>query len=154
MKFFRSESGKLPMIIIIVVALVLVLGIGAFAFMKMGKGSKGKHEEKKVELTSWKMEEFVVNLADQDESRYIKVNLVLEVESKGKAGGGHGESSENPEEAKARDAIISCLSKKEYDELIPEKGKEKLKEDLKTSLNEVLKESKVAEIYFTSFAMQ
>lgn len=148
------------MIVIIVLAIVLVAGMGVVAFTKMsGKKGNGKAPVEKKELTAWKMEEFVVNLADANESRYLKVNLVLEVEGmpKEKGGeGGEGGEGQSPEEAKARDAIITVLTKKHYNELLSEEGKNKLKESLKSELDKALKEKKikVEDVYFTSFAMQ
>ncbi|MHB0912658.1 MAG: flagellar basal body-associated FliL family protein [Armatimonadota bacterium] len=150
MQVLVSRHGKLPIMIIAAVLAVVCLAGGAFIFMK---GKKGGHKKKEVHLTQWKLEEFVVNLADSDESRYLKACIVLEVESEGKSGGGHGESA-NPEEAKARDAVISELSKRYLSQLLSEQGKDKLKEDIKTALNSKLEESKVHDVYFTSFAMQ
>jgi flagellar protein FliL len=152
----HSRAGKLPLMAIIAAVLVLVLAAGGFAFMKMKKGSKAGGKKEKVELVEWKLDEFMVNLADRNDARYLKVNLVLDVEMKGKKkkGGGHGEEEANPEEAKARDAIIAVLTTKRYADLLSDEGKSKLKEQLKTALNEVLEECKVEEIYFTYFAMQ
>lgn len=158
MDVIRDRSGKLPILVIIIAAVVLLGGIGVVAFKKMGPKSKGKaHKEvKHVELTEWSMDEFIVNLADQDEPRYLKVNVVLGVQHLGKPkkSGGHGGEASNPEEAKARDAVISVLTRKRYTQLLSEHGKEQLKIELKESLNSVLKDCKVEEVYFTAFAMQ
>jgi flagellar protein FliL len=142
--------------------LLLAAGVGVMAFMKMGKkpGDKGAEADAKkhVELQSWKLEEFVVNLADRDSPRYLKVNLVLDIGFKGKKSkhkGGHGHgAAANPEEARARDAIIAVLTSKSYNELLSEDGKTKLKADVKKALNAVLEDAEVVDIYFTSFAMQ
>lgn len=152
LNIIRGNSGKLPVVVIIVVV-VLLLGVGGYFFL--GKGKEAKADEpKKIELHSWKMEEFTVNLSDNGQSRYLQVNMVLEVEGGKANGGGHGGESSDPEEAKARDTIIVVLTKRRYSELLSEDGKKMLKEDIKESLNEVLAERKVHEIYFTSFAMQ
>lgn len=146
----NNQSGKLPIILMIIIVVVLALGAGGFMFMN-GKSKGGKKPEKKVELSEWKLEEFVVNLADQDEPRYLKVSMTLEVE--GKVGGG-GEGGGNPEEAKAQDAIINVLTAKRFSQLVAPGGKDKLKEELKAALNSSLEDIKVHGIYFTSFAMQ
>lgn len=155
MRFVRSNTGKLPIAVVIAVILVLVLAVGAFTFSKMGgkSGAKQKKAEKPVELTDWTLDEFVVNLADMIDPHYLKVNLVLEIEggAKGKEGEGGGK---NPQEARARDAIIIALTKKHFAELLTEQGKDQLKAELKSSLNEELEDTKVVNIYFTSFAMQ
>lgn len=157
MRFIRESNGKLPIAIIIAVVLVLVLAAGAFTFSRMGGKSKGKGKkvEKPVKLSDWTLDEFIVNLADVTEPHYLKVNLVLEIEggeSKGK--GGEGGGGKNPQEARARDAIITVLTEKHFADLLSEQGKDQLKEDLKTALNSELEDMKVENIYFTSFAMQ
>ena len=153
MRFIPRSSGKLPIVIIIVAMLVVCLGVGAITFKKTGL-PKGKHaaQKQKVELTPWKLEEFVVNLADRAEVHYLKVTLVLEIQ--GKSSGGEGGESENKEEAKARDTIISVLTRRRYADLLPEEGKIGLKSELKAELNSTLEDTKVENIYFTSFAMQ
>jgi flagellar protein FliL len=150
MKIIRDRSGKLPIkLLIIVMVVVVVVGLGVTKFAKGGKKNGKKAPEKQVELSSWKLEEFVVNLRDANESRYLKVNMVLEVE--GKLEGGEGG---NPDEPKARDTIISVLTSKSFDDLESPQGKDHLKAELKSALNAELEKTKVANIYFTSFAMQ
>lgn|GEM_PF-907019 len=156
MKILRSTSGKLPIVIIIVVVLVLVLAVGAFAFLKMSHKGKAAPKKEHVETTQWALGEFLVNLADPGDPRYLKVDMVLEVAAHGKksGGGGHGGVAVNPEEAKAKDTVIRVLSKRRMDDLLTDKGKEALKAELKSALNNALAESDVVSVYFTSFAMQ
>jgi flagellar FliL protein len=118
------------------------------------KGGKAddKHGDKPAKLAMWKLEEFIVNLADRDDYRYLKISLVLEIAGDGKEGGGEGEG--NPQEAKARDAVITVLSRKRFADLISEQGKVQLKTELKSELNTVLEGAQVVNIYFSSFAMQ
>lgn len=150
MRLLRDNSGKAPMAVIVVIAVVLCLAIGGFAILKFKKPD-GKAP--KVELKQWKLEEFLVNLADQDENRYLKVNIVLEVNGDPPAGEG-GEGGGGSEDIKARDVIITVLTKKSYRRLISEEGKSSLKKELKKALNTSLDGLKVENIYFTSFAMQ
>lgn len=152
MKLTRDYPGKTQMVIIAIALLVICLGSGGCFLKKVNAGS-GKGE-KKVELKQWKLDEFLVNLADRNENRYLKVSLVLEVageppkEGEGEGGGG-GES------IKARDAVITVLTRKTYNSLISETGKATLKAELKKAINEAMEGSiKVENIYFTSFAMQ
>lgn len=155
MRILRSESGKLPIVAIIAVVLVLALGAGAFAFLKAShKGKKAPEKKEPVKLAEWELGEFLVNLADPGEPRYLKANLVLEVAGNEKKGGGHGEGSANPEEAKARDVIISVMSRREMNDLLTDGGKDQLKSELRDELNKVLEGCEVESIYFTSFAMQ
>ena len=155
MRAIHSISGKLPVMVIIILAVVMCLGVGAVTFVKMNKKPGGSKAVQHVELIPWKLEEFVVNLADKDECHYMKICIVLEVEKTGKGGGGGGEGgSDNPEEAKARDAIITVITRKHYNDLLEDDGKEKFKAEMKSALNSILEETKVDTVYFTSFAMQ
>lgn len=156
MEFFRNNRGKLPLVIIIAAA-VLVLGGGAFVVFK-GKivhaSGKAKKVEK-VDLTAKPLGEFMVTLADTGELRYLKCELTLEMEADGKAkkaekAGGEG----SPEDAKLRDVIISTLSSKTVAELLADKSKANLKEQLKAALNKNVDGMKVHDVFFTSFAMQ
>lgn len=152
MKVTRDKSGKVGMAIMIAAVLVLCLGAGGCI---IGKGKSGK-DGKKVELKQWKLDEFLVNLADRDENRYLKVNLVLEVKGDppAAAGGEGGAGGGSTDEIKARDAVITVLTKKSYRDLVSEQGKASLKAELKAALNGTLENIKVENIYFTSFAMQ
>lgn len=155
MQILRSRSGKLPIVVIIVVVLVLALGAGAFAFFKGSHKGKAPAKKEPVKVVPWEIGEFLVNLADPGDPRYLKVHLVLEIaDSHKKGGGGHGEHAANPEEAKAKDAIIRALSKRHMNDLLTDQGKDALKSEMKAALNEALEETEVVNIYFTSFAMQ
>ena len=152
MKTIRDTSGKSIVAIVIVFLLLLGVGAGGFTFIKSARRSAAKGApEKNIETSMWRLEEFVVNLADSSESRYLKVNVVLEVEGKVSE---NGEGGPSPEEVRARDTIISVITKKHYMELQSVDGKAKLKSELKKTLNLVLQDAKVVNIYFTSFAMQ
>ncbi|HPP75631.1 MAG TPA: flagellar basal body-associated FliL family protein [Armatimonadota bacterium] len=147
-------SGKMSInLIIIIILLVLLVGGGAFTFTIMSKNGKGgeKHEK----LSTWKLDEFIVNLADRNDARYLKVSVVLEVKGGDhNSGGGQNGETASPDEAKARDTIITVLSSKYFKDLLTDKGKAQLKDELKLKLNEVLEETEVENIYFTNFAMQ
>jgi len=152
MRILRDISGKLPIVIIIVVVLVLALGAGAFAFLKMSHKSKAPEKKEPVKTAQWELGEFLVNLADPGDPRYLKVNLVAEIEDDGKKRGGEGAG--DPEEAKAKDAVICALSKHRMNDLLTNQGKDALKSELKSALNEAIEGTKVVDVYFTSFAMQ
>ena len=154
MRTLLDRKGRLPIAIIMAVVLVLCLVAGAFTYTRVAKKPKGEGsaESKPARLSMWKMEEFVVNLADRAEPHYLKVSMTLEVDGKVESG---GEGGGNPLDAKAQDAIITVLTRKRFAELLTEQGKSKLKSELKSALNDALgEEPKVVNIYFTSFAMQ
>ena len=156
MRLIRGNSGKLPLMMIIGAVVVLGLVGGGFGIMKMKKAHSGKPDVKKVELSQWKLEEFLVNLADTDESRYLKAVIVLEVKGTPPAsGGGEGKGEGGgTAEIKARDAIITAISRRTYSSMLSEQGKMSLKAEIKEALNSTIEEPKVENVYFTSFAMQ
>ena len=142
-----------PVIIPAVVAVTVVcLAATALVLLRLGMLPIAQADKRGGgEFVQWKLDEFLVNLADRDDARYLKVNMVLEVKGR-VAEGKEGQAS--LEEIKARDAIITVLSKKTYRGLITEDGKLSLKAELKNELNEGLDGIRVENIYFTSFAMQ
>ncbi len=152
----RNVAGRIPIKLVLLVLIAGVLVMGGMAVMKM-KGSKAP---KKAVVSEVKLEEFVVNLADVNEPHYLKVSITLEVEGDkpfGEAEGGHGGEASSPEDPKIRDTVIGILTKKNFEQLLTEKGKTELKDELRKGLSAILKDkdgSKVTEVYFTSFAMQ
>jgi len=152
MDITRRVSGKSLIRVILAVVLLLAVGAGAALFVKSARGGKSAGaRERHVETSFWQLDEFVINLADTSESRYLKANVVIEVEGDPK---GSGEGGPSPNEVRAKDAIISTITKKSYLELQSAIGRAELKSELKKSLNTVLEDMKVVDIYFTSFAMQ
>lgn len=141
------------MIIVVAVSLVVVLAsVAIVAKTTLSKKSHGK-EKKHVPTVEMPLGEFVVNLADTGNVRYLKTDVVLEVAGEIKAGGGgHGEAS-GPQ-AKIRDAVIEVLSSKHFEDLVKPDGKDELKKDIIKSVNKRIEPSEVVEVYFNEFAMQ
>ena len=89
---------------------------------------------------------FVVNLADPNARRYLKI--VLDVEVTG-----------NPElleanQAKIRDALLMLLSTKTSQDLGTLEGKILLRKEIVDRINQALGQAKVARVYFTDFVIQ
>lgn len=148
-----NRTGKLPLLII-VAALVLML-LGTCVFVCKPKGaSKNGHKEPAEPAVSVALGDFVVNLADQTQVRYLKTNVVLEVQGHVAAkSGGHGGGDSAPD-PKVRDAVIQVLSSRRMADLAGSEGKESLKKDIISAVNKRLHEGKVVEVYFNEFAMQ
>ncbi len=108
---------------------------------RAGTGGKDKAPSNNVALPA-----FVVNLADPNARRYLKI--VLDVEMTG-----------NPElieanMAKIRDSLLLLLSSKTSQELATLEGKIMLRKEIVDRLNQALGQSKVARVYFTDFVIQ
>ncbi len=120
---------------------------------KSGAGSSagahsGKAEQVKVAAG---LEPFLVNLADPQAARFVKVTFQLGLT------GDSEEFSKNPVAiAAARDAIISLLSAKTSEQILTVQGKNKLREEVRDRVNSVLGASraKVQSVYIVEFVVQ
>lgn len=154
----KLNNKGVSMVIIIAAVVVLLGAMGAgVAIMKMKTSGGAKVPEKKpVNMVS--LGDFVVNLADTTEVRYVKTNIVLGVEGELKAEGGgggkEGEAGGGTDNAPVRDAIIQALSSKCFADIIKPNGKEALKKEIIATVNKRIKDAKVVEVYFNEFAMQ
>ena len=124
--------------------------------------------------------DFILNLCDENQKKYLKVNVALEVSKKdtdfpvadekaSKSGGhgGHGEAAPavDPMEAiqnemnqfkpAIRDAVITNLSSKTSSELATAAGKELAKEQITNDINSILGgEREVLRVSFGQFIIQ
>ncbi len=104
----RRNDGKIAIIIVVVVLLVVCSVAGVAVLKKKGhaKAPKGKIPEGPVTMVS--IGELIVNLADTNEIRYAKTDVVLEVHGKIESSGGEGGG--DADKAPLRDAIITVVS--------------------------------------------
>jgi flagellar protein FliL len=93
---------------------------------------------------------FIVNLADEEASRYVraqvqleysKVNLELDKEIKER-------------EAQFKDMVNTLLNDRKAAELSTSEGKERFRRELQLKVNQALKFGAVTNIFLTSFAIQ
>jgi flagellar FliL protein len=98
------------------------------------------------------LESFVVNLADPEDNRFLRVGIDLELENPLSAKEGTGE--EGVPTARIRDCILAVLSTWHSAALLAPEGKQKLKDELVHSLRERTPELGVKEVYFTDFLVQ
>ena len=120
--------------------------------------------------------DFILNLCDENQKKYLKANVAIEVSKKdtdfvaaepAKGGHGHGEEAPaaNPLEAiqaemnqfkpAIRDAVITNLSSKTSSELSTAAGKELAKEQITNDINSILGgEREVLRVSFGQFIIQ
>lgn len=105
-------------------------------------------------VVSLELGEFLVNLADTDQPRYLKTEIILEVSGlQDKAG--HGASDGvDANIARIRDTSLSVLSSHTYNDLMGEEGKDLLRQELARRINDELPQITVHEVLFSSFVMQ
>ena len=123
--------------------------------------------------------DFILNLCDENQKKYLKVNVAIEVtkkdtdfpaeDEKAKSGGGHGhgeaapaadpmaaiQAEMNQYKPAIRDAVITNLSSKTSAELSTAAGKELAKEQITNDINSILGgEREVLRVSFGQFIIQ
>lgn len=130
-----------------VIGLVLVLLIsGLVAKSLMGKTSK-KPVPKEIG-SHVRLDEFLVNLADPGNDKYLKTNITLGLDK--------SITDEQFKESVApvRDSILMLLTSKKLDDIRSTEGKTELKAELKAAINKTLGKEEVLEVDFETFATQ
>ena len=149
---FRLRSGKaLPMILAGCVLVSAGVGIGVGMFL--GKGAmaspdkKKKHHEVEPAVV-FSLGEMVVNLADTDTLRYVKVSVALGIVEK------MSEEKLKEHTPAMRDAVIEVLTNKKFTELHRSTGIPEAKREISAAVEERVHDVKIARVYFEGFAMQ
>lgn len=153
-------------IMIAVVALIASAGGGVVSFMLMkrtinvvvtqkaeehGEADQEKVAEMLEKSAVLPLEPFVVNLADPDAARYLRIKISLMVDDKEK----QKELEENQAlQLKVRDVILQSLTAKTSQDLINEEGKNKLRHEIQEKITVYFKEPKLVDVMFTEFVIQ
>lgn len=163
----NGSAKKLIILLIIVLLLLAIAGGVAFYFIKFKKEKElpppinaTKNATVQAPKPPPELEElakpgifinvgsFVVNLADTDVQRFVKVSVVIEVVN---------EQVQNEVEnymPAIRDAIVDLLSSKYYKDIRTPEGRERLKIELLKRLNSLIPGGGIKAVYFTSFVVQ
>lgn len=140
------KKGKMKLILFIVLP-ILLLGGGFFGYLILSEDSapaKAEHQEKAL----MPLEPFLVNLADKDARRYLKVKIDLEVDNE--------KAAKELEKSlpRIRDQLIFLLSSKSYPDIATPEGKLQLKKDIVARLHALPTGKKISAAYFTEFVAQ
>ncbi len=92
--------------------------------------------------------DFVVNLADTDVQRFVKVSVTIEVMNE------KVQNEVNQMMPAIKDAINDLISSKYYRDVRTPEGRERLKIELLKRLNALLPEGGIKAVYFTQFVVQ
>lgn len=153
----ESGGSKKKLIIIIAAVLVLLIGAGVGAYLFMGgKDNKISPEEEQAALANQakqvgpmvNIDSFIVNILDDEESRYLKAAITLEVSDEQAA------MELNERMPQIKDAILLLIGNKTFSELNDLQGKIQLRAELINKINSILLKGKVKRIYFTDFVVQ
>ena len=161
----KKKGGFLKIIIIALIGMIIGGAGGFFAFkMFFAKTPPPKPDNasqtaqkaqaapvapKKNEILPMvDLDPFIVNLADKDTRRYLKVKMSLEVSDK------KVEEEVKKRMPEIRDIITLLLSSKTYADLSTIDGKLALKAAIVNRLNSIIVSGRVTNVYFTEFVVQ
>jgi len=163
-------QGKVKLLMmLLVVCLLLALGVGGFAFTQVGSLKQELSDVKAVvskraagvEKALPEMEasarhvgtihplgNFVVNLLDPGNVRYVNCRIEVEVEDSATV------KAITARDALFKDAVISLLGNQTYEDLLGIEGKAQLREELMVRFNRMLPSGQIARVYITEFVVQ
>jgi len=161
----KKKGGKIKLIIIILLLLIILGVLGGAAYMiflkpkpapEMNAGDAAKASVPKKVVKEgqgigplYPMENFIVNMADAGGTRYLRVTLQLELDDTKKFA-----EALDMRKPQLRDAILTVLASKRYEEVSSAQGKLILKQELLRRINSLVTEGTILNIYFTEFVAQ
>lgn len=152
-------SNKI-MILVIAVMLVLTVGLAAGFFMMWGKltdmntaanaaTSTEAEQSRGAQLGPlFSLDTFIVNLADVERSRYLRVTMDLELLAPTDS------DKLNDRLPQVRDRILMILPSKSFEEIASVAGKTALRDEIIEKLNSLFPKAVISNIFFTEFVVQ
>ncbi|GAX87584.1 flagellar FliL protein [Lebetimonas natsushimae] len=159
----KSGGNKLLLIVIIILLLLLLVIGGLVAYFLLSNNSDDTQapEQKQEKVIKKKkvsdmaevgpiypLDQFIVNLVSNNADRYLKCKISFELDSPDL------QQEIDKKLPAIRDIIINILSSKTVEEIQTAKGKEKLKEEIRRKVNEILTTGEIKHVYFTEFVIQ
>lgn len=95
------------------------------------------------------LQPFIVNLADTEQARYLRMTVSLGIASEGKA-----EEANPLFLTRVRNAMLAILSDKDSSEILSTEGKAKMRKDLLRAAQAAVDEPEIQAIYITDFIVQ
>jgi flagellar FliL protein len=145
-----KKKPKLKLFLMISVAMFVIATAAIAGYILLAKTDTTKKptQEKPAVISFWPMEPFIVNIADTEGERYLKIVMQLETSDP--------EVLKELEQVKPRirDSILDLLTPKTYKDLMDLAGKQRLREDVAGRVNNILQRGKVTRVYFTEFVVQ
>jgi|GEM_PF-661306 len=109
---------------------------------------KKRRKRRDGESVNVPLKAFVINLADADAPRYLKVDITLQIVDK------EAEKEVEQYNATVRDTILAYLSGLSAQQTVGPIGKSDMKYAIKKSINDVLPSAPVERVFFTQFIVQ
>jgi flagellar FliL protein len=152
----RGTRGGLLTIILAITGvsliLLIVMGIGTYMIWSSRTESKeAKIIEQKPEPGKiFNLGSFIVNLADEEASRYVNAEVQLEYSKVNK----ELDAEIKERSPQFQDLVNTLLNDRKAAELSTAEGKERFRRDLQLKINETLKFGTVTNVFLTKFAIQ
>jgi len=145
----KRKVKKLALLFLLILILVAGGGLAYLMFaddpgLEGGPAQAARPHDRAI----LSLEPFLVNLADREARRYLKVKVELEVDREKSVK--ELEKSLSP----IRDALIMLLSSKAYADICTVEGKRRLKQDILKKLAAIPGGQAVRTVYFTEFVAQ
>jgi flagellar FliL protein len=160
----KSGGGNKLLLIVIIVLLLLLLIIGglvAYFLLSNNDDTQQPDQQKQEKVVKKKkvkdmtevgpiypLDQFIVNLVSNNADRYLKCKISFELDAP------ELQQEIDKKLPAVRDIIINILSSKTVEEIQTAKGKEKLKEEIRKKVNEILTTGEIRHVYFTEFVIQ
>jgi flagellar protein FliL len=155
------KKGSTKKIMILGILGVLLLGGGggaAWWLLGGGHGEErkigGREEQAMADQRGlepgpvMELDPFLLNLADRDELRFLKVSIKLELDRP------EEQTDFNAKIPAIRDSLLVLLSSKESQLLRSVNGKRRVREEIMARVNTVMSKGTITNVYFTDFIIQ
>jgi flagellar basal body-associated protein FliL len=160
-------KGIIPIVAPVIITIALLAGAWQLKLLPLATQQAGAASTATAAsgTLSYTMPERVVNLADDGSFHYLKIQITLEfTDPRHHAGELKGDALKQQEDALAADLaprlpavedyLITTLSAKTSTELLKPAGKEALRQQLLTGLQQRLPDHQLRAVYFQQFVIQ
>ena len=159
----NGGGGSKTLLIVIIAAFLLfmlVAGAGFFILWKKLPGSANTKIESAEQTTKkekspqievgpvLEMQAFVVNLADPEGNRFLRVKMSLEIKDQELL------EKMDKQRVRLRDKILTILSSKKYLDVNSVQGKSDLRAEIITALDGIFGKGAVKNVYFSEFVVE
>lgn len=147
MKARSARRARGRVLLILLPAVLLLAGGGAAYFFLLRPKSPKPPPPK--ETYDYQLHDLTVNLADEQRPHYLNTSVGLVI------AGVAPEDTVQTLDAQIRDAVIMVITQHTYGDLLTAEGKKALKDNIKSAVDQVLHEDKLAveDVLFTAFVM-
>ena len=149
----RKEKKGFSLKSVLLVLVLAMVGFMGYNFLKQSgffapKEDAPKKARAKEPIIYTFEGNFLVNLADKDNLRYLKAVISVALSNQ------KAEDELRKKSVEIRDAIIMILSAQTSEDLATPEGKERLKSLIAERINGMLTQGEVESVYFLDFVMQ